>query len=378
MSSSDDHRPPFDDDSIPESAGTIRPRVPVSGASVRRGLGRLFGRLLRSRLFWLLSLALLFLRCGPEAITLYVPPNMVGVHQITYGSNRGIKRDTRGPGTHFVLPGYERFHLFPHDLQILNFTTSASETSGGSRTTPSIKIQTSDGYNVQLDITVLYRLVNVYQVFVEAGPGRAFEERLVLPGVDRILRKTLGELNSEEFYQGPRRIEKARMAHRLLAEELKRYGIQIDAVLVRRYIYDERYQQLIEGRKIKDQTVFLRQAEAKAAIEQRKRDTAVAEGAAQTEIELERGRAEVQKLNAQADLYRRKKAAEGKLLVELAEAKGTLLENTALTGAGGENLVGLKMADVLKGVKVLVLPSDGTNGTNPLDVGALLRKFEVK
>ena len=105
-------------------------------------------------------------------------------------------------------------------------------------------------------------------------------------------------------------------------------------MLVRRYVYDERYQQLIEGRKIKDQTVFLRQAEAKAAIEQRKRDTIVAEGKANQEIELSRGRAEVEKLRAQADLYRRKRAAEGKLLVELAEAKGTQLENSRAAGRG--------------------------------------------
>jgi len=92
---------------------------------------------------------------------------------------------------------------------------------------------------------------------------------------------------------------------------------------------------LIEGRKIRDQTVFLRQAEAKAAIEQRKRDkTMVAEGAANQETELSRGRAEVEKLHAQADLYQRKRAAEGKLLVELAEAKGTQLENTALQVRG--------------------------------------------
>jgi len=43
------------------------------------------------------------------------------------------------------------------------------------------------------------------------------------------------------------------------------------------------------------------------------------------------------------------------------------MENTALQGAGSENMVGLKMADVLKGVKVLVLSSDGATGMNPLD-----------
>src|SRR5262249_9040346 len=235
---------------------------------------------------------------------------------------------------------------------------------------------TSDGYNVQLDVSLLFHVADAYQVFIEAGPGQAFEDRLVIPRADRILRKTLGELNSEEFYQGPRRIEKAGAAHDQLAAELAPFGIAVDAVLVRRYVYDSRYQQLIEGRKIKDQTVFLRQAEAKAAIEERKRDTTIARGKAAAEVELSRGRAEVQKLLAQADLYRRKKQAEGKLLVELADARGAQLENSALTGAGSEHLVGLQMAEGLRGVRVLVLPSDGREGTNPLDVAGLLKKLE--
>src|SRR5207247_1367107 len=157
--------------------------------------------------------------------------------------------------------------------------------------------------------SLLFHIKDPYRVFTEAGPGRAYESRLVIPRAGRILRKTLGELNSEEFYQGPRRIEKAKAAHEQLATELGGFGIVVDGVLVRGYVYDERYQQLIEGRKIKDQTVFRAQAEAKAAIEQRKRDTIVAEGKAAAETERSRGRAEVQKLRSQADLYRRKKAA---------------------------------------------------------------------
>jgi regulator of protease activity HflC (stomatin/prohibitin superfamily) len=357
---------------------TIKPKLPFDRDKLLSALARAARRILRIRAVWIAGAVIAVAYIVPSCAGTYVPPNMVGVRQVVYGSGAGIKRDLYGPGLHFLLPGAERVHLFPHDLQLINFSDSRSEVSRQSRTAPSIKIQTSDGYNVQLDVSVLYRLTDPYHIFTEAGPGRAFEDRLVIPRADRIMRKTLGELNSEEFYQGPRRIEKSKAAHDALAAELAPFGITVDAVLVRNYVYDERYQQLIEGRKIKDQTVFLRQAEAKSAIEQRKRDTIVAEGKATTEIELSRGKAEVQKLSAQADLYRRKKASEGKLLVDLAEARGTQLENAALQGAGSENMVGLKMADVLKGVKVLVLSSDGATGMNPLDLASMLRKFEVK
>ena len=41
-------------------------------------------------------------------------------------------------------------------------------------------------------------------------------------------------------------------------------------------------------------------------------------------------------------------------------------------------MVGLKMAETLKGVEVLILPSDGESGTNPLDLNAMLKRFDVR
>jgi regulator of protease activity HflC (stomatin/prohibitin superfamily) len=356
----------------------IRPVEPFDWRRLRASGWLMIRRLLRVRKLWVIGGGLLAFYILGASCSTYVPPNMVGVKQVYYGSGAGIRPEAYGPGLHLIVAGTERLHLFPRDIQVINFSDSESEVSHRFRTAPSIKIQTSDGYNVQLDVAVLYRLKDAHKVFVEAGPGRSFEDRLVIPRADQILRKTLGELNSEQFYQGPLRIEKAKAAHDQLRAEVAPAGINIDAVLVRGYVYDEKYQQIIEGRKIKDQTVFLRQAEAKAAIEQRKRDTILAEGKAAVDIELQRGQSEIEKLEAQANLYQRQKAAEGRLLVELAEAKGTGLENTALQGAGSENLVGLKMADALRGVRVIVLPSDGKEGTNPLDLGDILRKFQVK
>jgi regulator of protease activity HflC (stomatin/prohibitin superfamily) len=300
------------------------------------------------------------------------------VKQVYYGSGAGIKKELYGPGLHFVTAGVERLYLFPRDLEVVNFSDSHSEVSQNQKSAPSVKLLTSDGYSVGLDVTILYRIDDAYKVFTEAGPGKAYEDKLVVPRADRILRKTLGELNAEQFYAGPKRIEKSKVAHDQLAEELKAYGIALEALLVRRYVYDQKYQALIEGRKVKDQTVFWRQAEANAEIEKRKRDTIIAEGAAAAKTELERGAAEVQKLRASANLYERQQASAGKLLVETAEATGIKLESDALQTAGAENVVGLKMAEVLRGVRVLVLPSDGKDGLNPLDVGELMKKLEVK
>ncbi|HKA87547.1 MAG TPA: SPFH domain-containing protein [Haliangiales bacterium] len=354
----------------------IKPRQPLSPSSLLAGLLRLIWRILRIKVVWITLVVLLALYFGAGACTTYVPPNAIGIKQVYYGSSAGIRKDLYGPGLHFLAAGVERLHLFPRDLQIVNFSSSASELSQRARNAPAINVQTSDGYKVTLDVSVLYRITDPYTLFKEAGSGRAFEDKLIIPRADQILRRTLGELNSEEFYQGPKRIEKARHAKEQLAAQLTPFGVEIDEVLVRQYVYDERYQEIIEGRKLKDQTVFLREAEAKAAMEQANVDKIVATGKANVEVELARGDAEVKKIDAEADLYRRQKAAQGQLLVELAEAQGTKLENDALQGAGSEYMVGLKMAEVFGGVKVLVVSSD-KDGINPLDVSSLLKKFEV-
>src|SRR5439155_1533803 len=170
----------------------------------------------------------------------------------------------------------ETMHRFPTRLQVLELTNSRSEQTQddveGHRTTSAINIQTSEGYNVRVDATVLYRISDPLQLMRSIGPGRLFEESAVIP----------------------------------------------------------------------------------------------------------RGDAEVKKLEADADLYRRRRAAEGDLLVKLAEAQGTELENQALRGVGSENMVGLRMAEALRNTQVIVLPSDGEGGTNPLDLKSMLRRFDVK
>ncbi|MET0406348.1 MAG: SPFH domain-containing protein, partial [Cystobacter sp.] len=183
---------------------------------------------------------------------------------------------------------------------------------------------------------------------------------------------------SDDFYRGELRDKAMADAQKLLKAELEPRGITVTHVLLRQYRYDTRYQQAIEQRKIQDQTVFKNQAEAAAAQAEAEKNRIIAEGQATVQVELSRGDAEVAKLRSTAELYRRTQAAQGDLVVKLARAKGIELENAALRGAGSENMVGLKMADVLGGTRIIVVPTDGEGGVNPLDLNAALRRFDVK
>src|SRR5262249_811685 len=113
-----------------------------------------------------------------------------------------------------------------------------------------------------------------------------------------------------------------------------------------------------------------------AAIEGANLKKVSQEGEASVQIKLQEGRAYVTTKDAERDLYVRTKTAEADLLTKLADAKRTQLRNEAYQQAGSERMVGLKMADVYKGIEALVLPSDGPNGINPLDLDRTLRLVE--
>jgi regulator of protease activity HflC (stomatin/prohibitin superfamily) len=334
----------------------------------------------RFRVLWLAGAGFLVLLVGYNSCTTYVRPGEAGVKQIKFGMGKGIENNVYGTGLHWVGVG-ETMHRFPTRVQVLELSNSRSEQTQdleGHRAAPGVNIQTSEGYTVQVEVTVLFRLADPFKVMQTIGPGRLFEDSAVIPRAQQDLRRALGELDAEDFYRGDKRVQKAHDAQAALEAELKDKGIEVLQVLVRRYTYDQRYQQAIEARKIQDQTVYKNEAEAKAAIANAAKNKIVAEGAAAVQVELSRGEAEVKKLQAQADLYRRTKAADGGLLVKLAEAQGTELENQALRGVGSENMVGLRMAEALKGTRVIVLPTDGDGGMNPLDLKTLLRRFDVK
>jgi regulator of protease activity HflC (stomatin/prohibitin superfamily) len=334
----------------------------------------------RARLLWPVFALLVVLVVSWSSCAVYVRPGQWGVKQVVFGSGQGVHSEIFAPGLHFLTPGVERMHLFPGDLQILEMSDAQSPSGHipNLRTVSSIKIQTSEGYTVSVDVTVVYRVDDAYKVMTQIGPGRLYEDSVVIPRAEQTLRRTFGELDAEEFYRGDTREKASLQALELLQQELAPRGLAVIHVLVRQYRYDARYQAAIEQRKIQDQTVFKNQAEAQAAQAEAEKNRIVAEGAASVDVEASRGDAEVQKLRSEAELYRRTKAAEGELAVRLAKAQGTDLENRALRGQGSENMVGLKMAETLRGIDVIVLPSDGESGTNPLDLNQLLRRFDVR
>jgi len=308
----------------------------------------------------------------------YVRPYESGIKEARYSG--GIKPDIIGGGRWvFTGPGVT-IHRFPTALQALEMSQDLRTTSEGSadvRHVPRIQVSTTDGSNVKVDVTVLYRIVDPYKVMTQLGPRRLFEDAAVIPKAELALKNNLGKLNAEDFYHELKRVEHTLAARDEMNELLKDVGIAVDHVLIRQYYYEEGYAKQIESRKVQDQLVFTNRSAAEAAKEDAARRKVESQGEANANVERKRGEAEVIKIRAEADLYKRKKESEGDMLVQVGEAKGTQLVNTAYASSGSDNLVALEMAKVLDGISLIVV-SDPKNGLNPLDVDQMMKLVGAK
>jgi regulator of protease activity HflC (stomatin/prohibitin superfamily) len=329
----------------------------------------------KSRLMVLIPAALIFVLITFESFTEYVPPYEYGIKASRYGG--GILPDKLDGGRwYFTAPGVT-VHHFPRSVQIIEMTDSDRERAvPEARLIPRLEIDSSDGSKVKVDVTLLYRIDNPFLLIDKLGAGKKYEATVETSAIGA-LKKSLGALLAEDFYHESKRVEQANNARQKLNETLKEFGMSVDHVLVRQYQYEDSYQQQIEERKVQDQLVFTNLSLAEAQKGDAARRQIESEGKANADVEQQRGDAEVTKIRAEADLYRRKKQAEGDMLVQVASAKGQQAVNSAYASAGSDNLVALEMAKVLDGIEVLVV-SDTKNGFNPLDVEQLARMLGGK
>ncbi len=278
----------------------------------------------------------------------------------------------------------QKMHRLPRQVQVLELKKETGGRRGAAPRSRSVyydepaKIQTSDGFFVDVDVTILYKIIDPYKVVKELGPGQQYLHQGILPKAVPFLKQALGELTTEEFYNSPLRVEKADLARDLLDVELQPLGLQVDHILVRYFEYTQSIQDNIEAKKLQDQLVFTNQSKRKAAQEEQSLNRVEKEGQMNVTITMQEGEAYRIRKEADRDLYVRTKKAEADLLVQLANATSEELRNEAMQVLGADRLVAMTMAEVLRGLDVIILPSGGAGNLNPLNLDSVLEMFGVR
>jgi regulator of protease activity HflC (stomatin/prohibitin superfamily) len=322
------------------------PRFRVQSQFLQQARAR-FGRLLVRGL--LILIPLLFLR---GCLFTYVKPGQIGVRQISVGGSQGLQKEPVLPGYRREIAGYEQVHTFPRDLQVVEFTNNQAESSSGHRQVTAIKVPTADGYPVDVDVTVLYRVADPFKVASKYGFSNAYEQSVVVNLTDSLVKQYLGVLLAEQFY-GKERAARVRALRAELAHRFEPNGLLLFDVLIRQYDYPDTFQALTEQKKIQDQSVLANRALAKQAEVQTRLNQVIAEGQNLVNVKTAEVNAQITEINARRDLYERQRRAEADLLIKSAEANGTEMINRALEGAGSAKLLrlrrGLALLNSIKG-----------------------------
>jgi len=321
------------------------PRFRVQSPFLQQARGRA-GKLVFRLL--LLVVPLLFLRA---CMFTYVPPDQIGVRQVSFGPGKGLQKKPVIPGYRREIASYETVHTFPRDIQVVEFTNNPAETSTGHKQVGAVKVPTVDGYPVDVDVTVLYRIVDPYKLASKFGFGKTYEEAVVVRFTDPLVKQFLGELFAEQFYHDAR-LAKVQALRRALAGRLEPNGLELTDILIRQYDYPETFQALTEQKKIQDQSVLANRELAKQAEVQTRLNQRIAEGQNLMNVKTAEFNAQITEINARKDLYERQKRAEADLLVKSAEANGTEQLNRALEGAGSAKLLKLRRGlALINGIK---------------------------
>jgi len=337
------------------------PRFRVQSPFIQHVRAR-FGRLA----VWLLAAFVpLFILRG--CFLTYVPPDKIGVRQVSFGSSKGLQKEHVLPGYRRELAGFEAVHTFPRDTQVVEFTNNEAETGAGHRKNGAIKVPTVDGYPVDVDVTVLYRIKDPFTVASKFGFGTGYEQSVVINFTDPLVKQYLGELLAEQFY-GEERKTRVEALKKELAKRFEPNGLALYDVLVRQYDYPPTFQALTEQKKIQDQSVLSNRELAKQAEVQTRLNQVKADGQNLIKVKTAEFQAQITEINARKDLYERQKRAEADLLVKTAEANGTELTNRALEGAGSAKLLRLRRGlALLNGIKGPIYINE-----DPTDLGKIL------
>jgi len=287
----------------------------------------------------------------------------------------GVENYTYPPGaTYFFLPYINDWHTLDTRLQNLEMTQDAK--AGDRKAKDDLVFKTIDGNDISLDVIIAYRIDPKMAPFIiqNVAINDLMLRQKVMRTISRSLpRDIFGELKTEDFYVADKRQAKADKAQEVLQNILRPMGIIVERVLSKDYRFNPAYQQAIEGKKIADQLVEKNKSATRASFEEYRKKVEDAKGEVNKMVAQADGEFQQAKIEADAYLERQQRIAEAIEAEGQAEAEGITRLNQALSGAGGEAMVKLEIAEALKNKRILLLPmSDGGLNLKTTDINKLL------
>ncbi|MBK8609449.1 MAG: prohibitin family protein [Chitinophagaceae bacterium] len=169
-----------------------------------------------------------------------VEPGEVGV-KILFGS---IQNDVLASGLHFINPLLDVKML---DIKTQNYTMSGIQDEGNKGGDDAIRVLTSDGLEVTIDLTVLYRVVSGDAPRLLRETGDDFRDKIVRPITRTKIRDNAVYYQAVDLF-GNKRDEFQVRIYKSIEENFKTRGLMLEQLLVRNITLPNSVKSAIESK----------------------------------------------------------------------------------------------------------------------------------
>jgi regulator of protease activity HflC (stomatin/prohibitin superfamily) len=245
---------------------------------------------------WRIPVAMALVACLPLLVagSMVVVPSGMGGVRISQVS--GTEPGTLYPGLHFITPLVENVQIF--DLRDHLFTAGIVD-AGKPGTKNNMSVQSREGLNIGLAVTVRYRLDPNKLASVQAHLPQPADKELVPPVVASAWRELAPSYTVREIFSTKREEVRSRAAG-IITKKLAADGIVVEEVMLSDIQLPEEYAKGLEGLLLKEQQ-----------DDQMTIDT-----------DIQQKQVKIAELQAEAEAKQREKHAEGDAQAKVIEAKG--------------------------------------------------------
>lgn len=169
---------------------------------------------------------LLFILLGIlNACVKQIDAGQVGV-KILFGS---IQNDVMGSGLHFINPLLDVKKM---DVKTQNYTMSGVHDEGTQVGDDAIRVLTSDGLEVTIDLTVLYRVIGSDAPRLLRETGDDYRDKIVRPITRTKIRDNAVYYQAVDLFGSKRDVFQQRI-YKSIEEDFKKRGLMLEQLLVR-------------------------------------------------------------------------------------------------------------------------------------------------
>lgn len=220
---------------------------------------------------------------------LIIPPARAAVVVNVLSGN--LEDPARAPGTSIIIPGVQEAVIYPTDQQ--EYTMSGLAEEGDRGGNDAVAALTVDGQEVQIDITIFYRVDRDDVNQVHLNWQDRYEADFIRPTVRAITRDVVSQFEAEAIYGADRESLGGRIEE-LVATDMQEQGITLTSLLIRQIIFSPEFAESIEKKQIEEQDL----QRSRTAAERVRTE---AGGQADAAEEAARGRANARLIEAAAE-----------------------------------------------------------------------------